>query len=597
MFLSLSVCCISTRWYKQMGREKVSLLIRGAKVFNTYLKRFREADVAVVNDRFYYIDIMQKTEFEAERTIDAHGQYMIPGLVDIHMHIESSMMTPGAFAQCLAANGVTTIVSEPHEMANVKGMRGIREMIRAGSKAPVDIFYGIPSSVPSTDETLETTGGRIDYEDMKELLAYPEVVCVGEVMNYRGVIQAGSQLEINRFLSYVREKYPFFPVEGHCPKLMDLELAKFLSLGINADHTEHTLEEIRQRMENGMFLEIQQKMLGRELFDYIRDNHLYEHCAFVTDDTMADVLWKKGQLNYVVSEAVTLGFPLEEAVYCATYTPCRRMHLDDRGAIAPGKLADFQLMRRPESFRPERVFKRGREIFPAPQTGEEVETYRFPADFYQSVQVGKVTPEFFRIAVPEHSGEVQVRVIEVEPSGTQTRLKPVTMRVRDGYLDWKDSGCLLAVVLERHGKNETAGFGFLTGSCHTRGTLASTYMHDHHNLMVAGDDVSDMAFAVNRIRKMQGGCLAVYQGEILAELALPVCGLLSDRPVAEIGAGLALVRKAMERLGYRHENPVMSFACLGLPVSPAWKLTNLGLVSVQEGKRKSLIIEKGGNES
>lgn len=573
----------------------MSLWIRGAMVFNTYLKRFRRADVAVLGERFYYIDSEGKMEFEAERIIDADGKYMIPGLADIHMHIESSMMAPEPFADCLVKNGVTTIVSEPHEIANVRGMSGILEMIKAGRKTPVDIFYGIPSSVPSTNGTLETTGGKIDFADMKELLAYPEVVCVGEVMNYRGVIQDDSPLEINRFLSYVREKHPFFPVEGHCPGLTGMDLAKYLGLGINADHTEHSLEEIRQRMENGMFLEIQKKTLGRELFAYIGENGLYEHCAFVTDDTMADVLWKKGHLNHVVAEAVEMGFPLEEAIYCATYTPCRRMHLTDRGAIAPGKLADFQLLSDLQTFRPEAVYKRGKEVFPKRRTQKETGSYHFPPDFYKSIHVRAVPPEFFRVPAPKACEEVQVRAIEVKEKGTRTQEKLVNMRIKNGYLEWKDSGCLLAVMFERHGINKTVGFGFLTGSCHKKGTIASTYMHDHHNLMVAGDDPADMALAVKRILELQGGFLVAYKGQIAAELALPVCGILSDKPAEEVGAGLEAVRQAMESMGYCHENPVMSFACLGLPVSPELKLTNFGLIHVNKGKRISLVKEGGGN--
>lgn len=572
-----------------MEREKVSLWVRGAKVFNSYLKRFEEADVSVRNGRFYCIDRKREIGFDAERVVDARGQYMIPGLVDIHMHIESSMMTPRAFADCLSANGVTTIVSEPHEMANVKGLRGVTEMIKAGKDAPVDIFYGIPSCVPSTNESLETAGGRIGFEDMKRLLAYPEVICVGEVMNYRGIIQERQPLEIRRFLEYIREKEPSFPIEGHCPELVGLELAKFLSLGIDSDHTEHSLEEVRQRMENGMFLEIQEKTLHREILDYIRENRLYEHCAFVTDDTMADTLWKKGQLNHVAAEAVRLGFPVEEAVYCAAYTPSRRMRLTDRGAIAPGKLADFQLLREVGSFRPERVYKRGVEIYPRPEPRGPAGAYRFPPDFYRSVQVPEVTPEFFRIAAPKGCREVQVRVMEVEAKGTRTVEKTVAMGVKDGCLDWQGSGCLLAVVFERHGRNGTAGFGFLTGCCHKKGVIASTYMHDHHNLMAAGDDPEDLAFAVRRLRQMQGGFLAVRQGRVLAELPLPVGGILSDRPAAEIGARLSAVREAMEQLGYESSNPIMSFACLGLPVSPELKLTNYGLVSVREGTRVSLI--------
>lgn len=590
--------------------ETVSLLIKNAKVFNTYLKKFILADVSVKNGKFYYIDRKQDTLFQADAVLDAEGKYMIPGLVDIHMHIESSMMTPEPFGSCVAAYGVTTLVSEPHEMANVKGVRGILEMISAAQSAPIDIFYGIPSSVPSTSERLETTGGIIDCSAMKELLDKKEVICVGEIMNYRQVIRE-NDLEITKFLNYLRREHPGYVIEGHCPSLLELELARFLYLGIDGDHTEHTLEEVKQRIENGMFFEIQDKMLKPEILKYICENQLYEYCSFVTDDTMADVLYEKGQLNYVVQKAIEAGFPPEMAIYCATYTPSRRMHLYDRGSIAPGKIADFLLLENPKVIEPYYVYKNGLEIFsrkngqeasesdiegtvcnlPGP-CGEQPVKYRFPADFYQSICLPSVTLKNFQIPVHTDKEEVTVRVIEVHPDRTQTTEKLVVMPVQGGVLDWRTSGCLLAMVLERHGKNGNIGYGFITGSCLNKGTVAATYFHDHHNLFVAGDCPEDMLLAVKRIQEMQGGFLTVREGRILAELALPVCGILSEKGVKDTALGLKAVRESLEELGYRHSNPIMSLGTLGLPVSPALKLTDKGLVDVKRGMIVPLIVEQ-----
>lgn len=566
--------------------ESVSLLIRNAKVFNTYLKKFVPADVSVKDGKFYYIDREQSTLFQADTVLDAAGMYMIPGLVDIHMHIESSMMTPGPFGNCVGAYGVTTIVSEPHEMANVRGVRGILEMISAAQDTPIDIFYGIPSSVPSTDENLETTGGSIDCSAMKRLLKEKGVVCVGEIMNYRQVIRE-NDLEITKFLEYLRKEHPGYVIEGHCPSLLNLDLARFLYLGIDGDHTEHTLEEVKQRIENGMFFEIQDKMLKPEVLEYICSNQLYEYCGFVTDDTMADVLHEKGQLNYVVQKAIEAGFPAEMAIYCATYTPSRRMHLYDRGTIAPGKLADFLLLENPAVMKPAYVYKRGDPIA-AEERGQEF--YRFPEDFYQSVCLPPVTLEDFRVPAYTDKEEVTVRAIEVHPDRTQTTEKLVRMPVRDHMLDWKGSGCLLAMVLERHGKNGNIGYGFITGSCLKTGTVATTYFHDHHNLFVAGDDPEDMLIAVRQIRERQGGLLTVRDGRVLAELALPVCGILSEKGIRDTALGLKKVRESLEELGYRHNNPIMSLGTLGLPVSPALKLTDKGLVDVTKSRVVPLIL-------
>ena len=570
--------------------ETVSLLIKNAKVFNTYLKKFISGDVSVKDGRFYYIDREQNTPFHAEVVLDAQGKYMIPGLVDIHMHIESSMMTPEPFGNCVAAYGVTTIVSEPHEMANVKGTRGILEMISAAKNAPIDIFYGIPSSVPSTDERLETTGGIIDCNAMKHLLCEEDVVCVGEIMNYRQIIKENN-LEITKFLKYLRQEYPGYVIEGHCPSLLNLELAKFLYLGIDGDHTEHTLEEVKQRIENGMFFEIQDKMLKPKVLEYICENQLYEYCGFVTDDTMADVLYEKGQLNYVVQQAIESGFPLEMAIYCATYTPSRRMHLYDRGTIAPGKLADFVLLDSPSVMKPSYVYKNGVQIFNRKDRQEASISYQFPEDFYQSVRMKPVNLQDFRVMADTDKEEVTVRVIEVHPDRTQTTEKLVTMPVRDHMLDWEKSGCLLAMVLERHGKNGNIGYGFITGSCLKEGTVATTYFHDHHNLFVAGDRPMDMLLAVRRLQELQGGFLTVKDGRILAELKLPVCGILSEKGVRDTALGLKAIRESLEELGYRHDNPIMSLGTLGLPVSPALKLTDKGLVDVKQSAIVPLIVE------
>lgn len=569
--------------------EKVSLLIKNAKVFNSYLKKFIPADVSVRDGKFYYIDREQSQPFAADEVLDAKGMYMIPGLIDIHMHIESSMMTPGPFGNCLAEYGVTTIVSEPHEIANVKGMRGILEMISAAKDTPIDIYYGIPSSVPSTSEALETTGGVIDFASMKHLLEEKDVVCVGEIMNYRQIIRE-NDLEISRFLDYLRSERLGYVIEGHCPSLTGLDLAKFLYLGINGDHTEHTLEEVRQRIENGMFFEMQDKMLKEDVIAYIRDNHLFEYVSFVTDDTMADTLFEEGQLNAVVEKAIRKGFPLEQAIYCATYTPSRRMHLYDRGAIAPGLIADFQLLADPACLRPEYVYKNGAVIYSGEKGVTARTAHRFPEDFYHSVTLPPLTAEDFSVSAPEGVSSVTVRAIEVSRERTQTKEVSVTMPVRDGKICWQGSGCLLAMVIERHGKNGNIGCGFLTGDCLKEGAAATTYCHDHHNLLVAGANPEDMRIAVRRIRELNGGFLTVKDGHILAELALPVAGLLSETSLADTAKDLGAVRRSLEELGYVHYNPIMSFGTLGLPVSPALKITDKGLVDVKESKIVPLII-------
>lgn len=568
--------------------ENVDLLIKNVQVFNSYLKKFHKAHVSVLDGRIYYIDKNKDTVYNPKKTIEAQGLYMIPGFIDIHMHIESSMMTPQPFCEKLAQCGVTTIVSEPHEIANVGGLSAIKSMMEAGNQSIIDIFYGIPSSVPSTDSSLETTGGIISFEEMKELLHKDKMVCVGEVMNYREVIKENN-LEITKFLHYLRKIHPNFVIEGHCPSLLDLELAKFLYLGINGDHTEHTLEEIKQRIENGMFIEIQEKMLRTEILHYIIENNLFEYCSFVTDDVMADTLYEEGHLNKVIQKAISMGFPLEQAIYCSSYTPSRRMNLRDRGSIAPGQLADFILLKDCKNLEIERVYKRGEKIFPINKEASKTDnTYKFPRKLYESINIKELSLEDFKITIPENVSSVKVKVMEVQEGTTHTKIEEVSMPVKSHILQWKNSGCLLAMVFERYGKNGNIGYGFVKGNAITQGTVATTYFHDHHNLFVLGEDEETMLLAVNTIKEIQGGMVTAKGGKILSLLPLPVGGILSDKSVQEVGQGLKKIRKSLIDLGYRHYNPIMSLCTLGLPVSPALKITDIGLIDVAKSKKVNL---------
>lgn len=570
---------------------KVDLLVKNVKVFNSYLKKFKDGNVAILNNKFLYIDNNKNIEFEASSTIDGKNQYMIPGFIDIHMHIESSMMTPAPFCHHLSKNGVTTIVAKPHEIANVFGKKGIEAMIAAENSINTSIFYGIPSSVPSTSPDLETTGAILDFEEMKNLTSNPKVICIGEIMNYRKVIVDNS-LDICKFIEYVKKNKPQYAIEGHCPKLLDLDLAKFLYLGINGDHTEHTFEEFVQRFENGMFMELQAKSISSELINYIKENNLYEHFAFVTDDTMPDTFLHKGHLNVVIKKAIQAGINIENAIYCATFTPARRMNLHDRGVIAPGKKADFLLIDNLKNLHITQTFIDGKEVYNINSEAKYIPTdYKFPEEFYQSVRVEKINEDIFQIPVNNKENEVNCRIIKVIDGSTRTTEIIEKLNVKNGYLDWENSPYMLIAVFERHGKNGNIGFGLVTGDCIKNGAIATTYAHDHHNLMVIGKNIKDMTKTINRIIELQGGICCVENEEILAEVPLPVAGILSEKTVQELGKEVEILREKMSQLGYKHYNPIMSLCTLSLPVSPALKITDKGLIDVNQGKIVNLIID------
>lgn len=570
--------------------EKIDLLIRNVRVLNSYFKTFDAADVWVKAGKILYIDRAHTGCCQAERQVDGGGRWMVPGLIDIHMHIESSMMTPAAFCDRLVQCGVTTIVSEPHEMANVGGVQGVLDMIRAGENSPIDIFYGIPSCVPSTNPTLETTGGTIGCADMERLRQNPAVACVGEVMNYRQIIQE-NDLEIGKFLKKLRKTDRLFPIEGHCPALVDLDLAKFLYLGINGDHTEHSLEELRQRFAGGMFVEIQEKMLHPEVLAFIRTHNLYEYFCFVTDDVMADTLCTQGHLDVLVRKAIAAGFDPAQAIYNATYTPARRMNFFDRGALDPGKKADFLLLDELDAFSIAATYKDGVCLYEKDGPVRSWNTGTgFSGAYYHSIHLKPQDEAAFAVHAPVQEGTVRVRVIALRDGSTKTEERIVEMPVRGGLVQWEQSGCLLAAVFERYGKGGGVGLGFVTGDCHKRGAVATSYAHDCHNVLVAGANAKDMALAVNRLIELQGGMVVADGGRVQAELQLNIGGILSGSPADEIGAALGRVRAAMEEQGYRHYNPIMSFCTLTLPVSPALKLTDKGLIDVKTASVVPLFV-------
>lgn len=579
--------------------EKADLLVTDVLIYNSYFKKFYAADVAVLDGRILDIDLNQEGRIEALQTLDGGGRYMVPGLIDIHMHIESSMMTPKAFTKKLVSCGVTTIVSEPHEMANVSGVEGILHMIEDGQDAPIDIFYGIPSCVPSTCSDLETTGGKVDYEDMLALLDHKSVACIGEIMNYRQVIR-DDKLEIYKLLMYLREHRPDYIIEGHCPALMDLDLSKFLYLGINGDHTEHSLEGLKQRFFNGMFVEIQGKMLNRDVLDFIEEFNLYEYFGFVTDDVMADTLCEKGHLDDLVRKAICLGMKPEQAIYQASYTNAGRMHFTDRGVLAPGKLADFILLTDLSGFVIDQVYKRGKCIFGS-DCGDQQETglalSHFPEDYYHSIKLSDLGQQNFRLRYEAGGTTARVRVMEVTDGSTRTKEVYANLPVVDGMLQWENSPYLLAAVFERYGKNGGIGYGFVTGDILKQGGVASTYAHDHHNLLVVGSNAQDMAAAANCVIQMQGGIAVTHGGSVQASLQLKVGGILSDQPAEAVGHGLSEVREALVAQGYHHYNPIMSLCTLSLPVSPALKITDKGLVDVLTSQIVPLFVEPADGES
>ena len=592
---------------------KVDFVVKDAWVFMTYRQCFEKRDVAVAGEKIYavspaicYPDVIM---------VDGSGMYMIPGLVDIHMHIESSMTYPAEFSRITLPYGVTTVVADAHEIANVFGMDGIQWFM--GQETKLDIFYAIPSSVPATNDSLETSGAGIGEEQVRELLRDGRVLCLGEVMNFKDLTSDGDTL-IKRLVGICRGRdiRDSIRIEGHCPKISGEDLCRFIYEGVDADHTQQTPGGVLEKTDMGMFMELQHKSLTSEVVDTVCRHGLYENVALITDDTMPDQLLK-GQLNQIVGHAVKNGMPVEKAIYCATFTPARRMHLDDRGMIGPGKLADFVLLRDLERFQPAAVFKRGELVYGerwgagygAHMAGEadaagEVDISvgnagkpagkrdaSIPEAFYHSVNCNRAMAEDFLLKTDKPCSRVKVNVMKIQTHGTFTSRVVRELDVKDGVICWKAAGLSLAVMFERYGKNGNISFGLAEGALKKPGAIATTWSHDSHNLLVLGTCEQDMAAAQNRIIELQGGYAAAEHGIVTAEARLPVGGILYDGPVEELASDLGRVRQVMRNLGYENNNEIMSMSTLGLPVSPELKLTDYGLLDVRTQEPVPLIEE------
>ncbi len=561
----------------------MNMIIKNTLVYQTFTKAFERKDVLIQNGRFAQIaDVITASN---EQVVDGSSYWMVPGLIDIHMHIESSMTIPTLFSEAVLPHGVTTVVADPHEIANVFGIEGIESFI--SNETSLDIFYGIPSSVPSTSPLLETTGGIIGVNEVKQLLNHPSILCLGEVMNFQDLCKKETST-IKSIIELCQEVRPSMPIEGHCPKITGKDLADFILAGVTADHTQQTPESIVEKIKSGMFLEIQRKSMTKETIQTLMENNFYEYFAFVTDDVMADKL-RYGHLNEIVKYAVTLGMPIEQAIYCATYTPARRMHLEDRGMIAPGRLADFILLDNLEQFNIHAVYKNGQCVVSEAIQIKEAHKPSFPPHFYQSIQCKKAEAVDFSIKA---SGEKAIcTVIKTEHASTFTRPLKKEVPIKDGYLDYKSQNLCLLTIFERYGKNGNIAHALLDQPITKRGAIATSWAHDHHNVMVLGNHTNDMILAQHTLCEMQGGYVVVANGEVVAKAYLEIGGIVSEQPIEVLGGQLQNVRQAMKDLGYDHHNEIMSFSTLSLPVSPAIKVTDIGIIETKTQNIIPLILE------
>ncbi|MQS97685.1 adenine deaminase C-terminal domain-containing protein [Companilactobacillus halodurans] len=547
---------------------RVDLLINNGQVFNTFSQEFEKKAIAIKDGKILMVG--PNLDFSADKIIDAKNEYIIPGLVDSHMHIESSMTDPANFGNEAVKFGTTTVIADAHEISNVAGIAGLKEFM--AQKSVIDVFYALPSSVPSTKPEMETTGGIIGLEEVKELLKNPKIVCLGEAMNFKGIVSQPDSL-IRQIIDLCKKMRPTMPLEGHCPQYSGLDLAKFAGSGITSDHTFQTPESIIERINDGMFIQFQNKSLSKENMQTIVKNNLYEYAGFVTDDVMADDL-VNGHLNLIVKRAISLGMPVRKAIYMATYTPARRMSLNDRGAIAPGRVADLIFLNDLDNFEIDRVFKNGQSVSDLPTLKPN-----FSKALQHSVIAKRLGKEDLLLKSSQQS--VTANVIVLNEKGTFTTSKKFELPVVDGVIDWQTSGLALLMVQERYGKNGNISFALVKSAIDKKGAIGATWAHDHHNLMVLGTDIDSILKVQHQILDEQGGYVVVNNGVIVADAPLKIGGIISEKPIEQLALELKQVRLEMQNLGYRNFNEIMSFSTISLLVSPELKISDKGMFDVK----------------
>jgi adenine deaminase len=551
------VAPLSKRLAVARGDEPADLVIRGGRVLSVFTREWLETDVAIADGW-----IAGLGEYEGRETIDASGRWIVPGFIDAHMHLESSKLLVDEFARLVLPFGTTAVVADPHEIANVLGTDGVHWLLDATAELPLDVYFMASSCVPASE--FESPRRQLSPGDLDALLRRRRVIGLAEMMNFPGVV-GGAPSELAK-LALAEH------VDGHAPGVLGRSLNAYAAAGIRSDHEAYTAEEGRERLRAGMWLLIREGSAARNLQALLPLLAEYGpgRIAFCTDDREPEHIADDGHINSMVRDAVAAGISAEDALVCATFSPSLWHGLAHLGAVAPGYHADLLVLPDLERFVPEIVLKRGR---PA----AEIPRAEVPDWVRHTMRIGAFGPEMFR--VPWSGGDA--RVIGIVPGQivTDSLVDAPAERAGEAVADPGRDLAKIAVV-ERHLGTGRVGLGFVRGFGLERGALASTVAHDAHNVVVVGMNDASMAAAVRRLANRGGGIVVVDGAEVLAELPLPVAGLLSDAPVDEVVAASRAVVAAARELGCTLEAPIQHLAFLALSVIPSLKLTDRGLVDV-----------------
>lgn len=575
-----------------LGKVPADLAIKNGRLVNVNTCEIEDSvEVAVKGKRIALVGDAKHCIGEDTVVIDAKGRYLVPGLLDAHVHIESSMVTVTQFARAVLPRGTTGVFIDPHEIANVLGMRGIRLMLDEGKDLPLKVFVTLPSCVPSAPG-LETTGAEIGPAEIAEGLKWERVVGLAEVMNFPGVL-AGDPKMHGEIEATLEQRGA---VEGHAPGLLGKELCAYIAAGVGSDHESFAREEAIEKLRLGMKLEMREGSAAKNLADLIKP--ILElrldtrHCLLATDDRHPEDLLREGHMNHVLRRAIEEGVDPVRAIQMATINTAEHFGVEeDLGSISPGKLADVLIVDDLQKFEIRAVVANGKLVAKNGRLLKELPAPSYPKFARDTMNLKRVRSEDFAISAPIKAGRVNVRVIGLIEGQVITEHEIAALDVEDGRIRPDLASDILKVaVVERHRATGNIGLGFVRGFGMREGAIASSVGHDAHNITVVGVSDPEMAAAVNAVAKMGGGQVALRGDKVLAKVELPIAGLMSDKPVESISAQLKRLHRVARDLKIRVKSPFMRLSFLPLAVMPKLRITDKGLIDVEKFRLVDLLL-------
>ena len=544
------------------GRQKADLVLKNAAYVNVFSNEICHGDIAVAEGL-----IVGMGSYSGEQEVDVAGKIVLPGFLDAHIHLESAMVTPHEFVKAVLPHGTTTVICDPHEIANVMGTDGIEYMLQATEGLPVDVRFMLPSCVPATP--MDESGAILDYRTIDSFYDHPRVQGLAEMMNYPGVIAADPQVLEKIVAAQAHHK----KIDGHAPDIKDNDLNAYIAAGVYSDHECHDPADAIAKLERGQFIMIREGTAARNLEALLPllTPQYADRCMFCCDDKHPSDLLEKGHIDYKVKEAIAHGVDPILAIKVACHHAARYYLLNNRGAIAPGYLADFVIIDNFQDFHIEKVYKKGVEMF----DGQTVRDFSVPTIDPYLARKAHSTFHVARLSAQDFA--------ERRPRGIIGMVPGEIVTVDQGYSDRIDVewDILKIAVIERHKNTHHIGIGYLQGYGLKSGAIATSVSHDSHNIIVVGTNEEDMAAAANRIVENQGGIVVMDKGEVKGEVILSIAGIISDDTLENVNRDLEDAKEAAFALGVsRGIDPFMTLSFMSLPVIPTLRLTTRGVIDV-----------------